>query len=180
MYNIINLIDLLEGRVSTASETIVGEHTIGGRRILIQRSTWKYDPGLSYDILDANTHQYLTVEESFDAYPTAEQIQDVLDRAHAAAYVEFSDTSRDGERDARGAADFASSNRTRIASADHTVGADHGPEACAGTETCTECEQPVSSTAPMFSAEHAESCSLNPANLVSDGYGGDPYEHDRP
>lgn len=64
--------------MNKASEAIVGEHTIAGRPILIQRITWKNSPGLSYDILDANTHECLTDDESFDNYPTDEQIQAVL------------------------------------------------------------------------------------------------------
>ncbi|REF00558.1 hypothetical protein [Thermomonospora umbrina] len=72
--------------MNKASETIVGAHTIAGRPILIQRTTWKNGPGLSYDILDADTHECLT-GESFDDYPTDEQIQAVLrqERANRAA-----------------------------------------------------------------------------------------------
>jgi hypothetical protein len=65
---------IMSSAVST--EKIVGTHTIHGVTVKIQRITWNNDPGLSYDVLDA-AGEYLT-DESFDDYPTEEQITDVL------------------------------------------------------------------------------------------------------
>ncbi len=59
------------------SETVAGEHTIEGRRIQMQRTTWRGRDAASYDLLDAGTGESLT-EESFDWYPTETQMAAVL------------------------------------------------------------------------------------------------------
>lgn len=69
-----------------SSEKIVGTHVIHGVTAHVQRITWRDDPGLSFDVLDEN-EEYLT-DESFDDYPTQEQIADVL-RGHAATFCRF-------------------------------------------------------------------------------------------
>ncbi|MFD8565153.1 hypothetical protein ACFV1N_48485 [Streptosporangium canum] len=64
------------GKIS--SEKTVGEHTIDGRPVQVQRIVWA-DGGLSYGLIDANTGTVLTTEESFDTYPSDSQMKAVLD-----------------------------------------------------------------------------------------------------
>ncbi|MFF5265012.1 hypothetical protein ACFY4C_39350 [Actinomadura viridis] len=70
-----------------AHEDIVGGHTIAGRRVLIRCITWKGTSRRSFDVLDAETYEELT-DESFDAYPTDEQIKDVLNADELVALAE--------------------------------------------------------------------------------------------
>ncbi|MEZ0076322.1 hypothetical protein [Planotetraspora sp. GP83] len=60
------------------TERNVGEHTVHGRRVHIIEITWRGKDGRSYDIQDAETGDTLTMQESFDAYPTPEQMADVV------------------------------------------------------------------------------------------------------
>ena len=62
------------------SEVIVGTATVNGRELEIVRLTWSDTPGLSYDVHDEATSNCLT-EESFDDYPTDEQINAVVQHA---------------------------------------------------------------------------------------------------
>ncbi|MFI6884000.1 hypothetical protein [Streptosporangium canum] len=64
------------GKIS--SEKIVGEHTTDGRPVQVQQTVWA-DGGLSYDLIDANTGNSLTTEESFATYPSDNQMKAVLD-----------------------------------------------------------------------------------------------------
>ncbi|MER6520006.1 hypothetical protein ABT246_24520 [Streptomyces sp. NPDC001553] len=66
-----------------ASERIVGEHTVRGRRVDVHRLTWTNHPGLSFEVIDTETGDLLTEDESFDQYPTLPQLEAVID-AHAA------------------------------------------------------------------------------------------------
>lgn len=61
-----------------ASETVVGEHIMDGHCLKIILTTWKDHPGRSYDVLDASTGYVLTEDESFDEYPSNEQLADLL------------------------------------------------------------------------------------------------------
>ncbi len=64
--------------MSATTETVVGEHVVGGRRVNVVRVTWRGQDGASYDLQDAETGECLTEAESFDRYPTAGQIASVL------------------------------------------------------------------------------------------------------
>ncbi|MEW1548361.1 hypothetical protein [Streptomyces tsukubensis] len=66
------------------SEHIVGEHTVRGRRLKVHRLTWTNHPGLSFDVTDAETGDLLTEAESFDDYPTTEQLDALVDDSPAA------------------------------------------------------------------------------------------------
>lgn len=59
------------------SEKLVGEYVIDGRRVEITRLAWRDATGLSYDITDAETGDLLR-DESFDEYPTEEQVREAL------------------------------------------------------------------------------------------------------
>ncbi|MFI7049063.1 hypothetical protein [Streptosporangium sandarakinum] len=63
------------GKIS--SEKIVGEHTVDGRPVQVQQVVWA-DGGLGYDLIDADTGNVLTTEESFSAYPSESQMKAVL------------------------------------------------------------------------------------------------------
>ncbi|MEU9837466.1 hypothetical protein AB0D67_38525 [Streptosporangium sp. NPDC048047] len=63
------------GKIS--STKIVGEHTIDGRPVQVQQTVWA-GGGLSYDLIDADTGNILTMEESFGAYPPESQMRAVL------------------------------------------------------------------------------------------------------
>ncbi|MEV6676238.1 hypothetical protein AB0N09_05125 [Streptomyces erythrochromogenes] len=67
-----------------ASEHIVGEHTVHGRRVEVHRLTWKNHPALSFEVIDAETGDLLTEDESFDQYPTMQQLEAVVDDSRAA------------------------------------------------------------------------------------------------
>ncbi|MFE8940995.1 hypothetical protein ACFYNX_26360 [Streptomyces sp. NPDC007872] len=69
--------------MSNTSEQMVGEHTIHGRRVEVHRLTWKNHPGLSYEVIDAETGALLTMDESFDDYPTEEQLATVVEANNA-------------------------------------------------------------------------------------------------
>lgn len=60
------------------SEEIVGEHSIAGHRIHVQRTTWRGTSGLSYDLVDAGTGNVLTTGESFDGYPTQAEMEEAI------------------------------------------------------------------------------------------------------
>jgi hypothetical protein len=74
------------------SERIVGEHTVGGRRVNVVETTWRGKPGRSYDLVDAETGETLTVDESFDAYPSDAQIADAWEASLAVFAVRTGDT----------------------------------------------------------------------------------------
>lgn len=76
------------------SEQIVGEHTVGGRRVLVQRITWSGTNGLSFDILDGDIREVLSLEESFDDYPSEEQIKNLLDELGETGKTSLSDEGR--------------------------------------------------------------------------------------
>ncbi|MFJ5635010.1 hypothetical protein ACIQF5_20525 [Streptomyces goshikiensis] len=67
-----------------ASEHIVGEHTIHDRPVEVHRLTWKNHPGLSYDVIDTETGDLLTTDESFDTYPTLQQLTTVVEARNTA------------------------------------------------------------------------------------------------
>ncbi|MFE0778921.1 hypothetical protein [Streptomyces sp. NPDC058861] len=67
-----------------ASEQIVGEHPIHGRPVEVHRLTWKKHPGLSYDVIDTETGDLLTPDESFDNYPTLQQLTTVVEARNTA------------------------------------------------------------------------------------------------
>ncbi|MFB7836191.1 hypothetical protein [Streptomyces sp. NPDC056056] len=66
------------------SEHTVGEHTIHGRRVEVHRLTWRNHPGLSYDVIDTETGDLLTPDESFDDYPTEEQLTTIVEARNTA------------------------------------------------------------------------------------------------
>lgn len=59
------------------SERPAGEYVIDGRRVEVTRLAWRDADGLSYDITDAETGDLLR-DESFDEYPTEEQVREAL------------------------------------------------------------------------------------------------------
>ncbi|MFE4304818.1 hypothetical protein ACFRR6_01880 [Streptomyces sp. NPDC056891] len=65
-----------------ASEHTVGEHTIHGRRVEVHRLTWKNHPGLSFEVIDTETGDLLTETESFDHYPTTQQLTTVVEASN--------------------------------------------------------------------------------------------------
>ncbi|WP_327309710.1 hypothetical protein OG730_41545 (plasmid) [Streptomyces sp. NBC_01298] len=81
-----------------ASEHTVGEHTIHGRRVEVHRLTWKDHPGLSFEVIDAETGDLLTETESFDDYPTEEQLTALVEASNTADAQ-----SGDGHEDCFGA-----------------------------------------------------------------------------
>ncbi|MEV4079067.1 hypothetical protein AB0J43_02085 [Nonomuraea fuscirosea] len=54
---------------------------IGGWPVVVQRRLWPVE-GVSYDLLDGDTLDTLTMGESWDAYPTEQQMRIVLDDLH--------------------------------------------------------------------------------------------------
>ncbi|MFF8618832.1 hypothetical protein [Streptomyces sp. NPDC015350] len=66
-----------------ASDHIVGEHTIHGRHVEVHRLTWKNHPGLSFDVIDTETGDLLTMDESFDHYPTMQQLITVIEASNS-------------------------------------------------------------------------------------------------
>lgn len=56
------------------SEKLVGTQTVNGRTLDVFCSTWRDAAGLSYDVYDAATGACLTEAESFDDYPTTDQM----------------------------------------------------------------------------------------------------------
>ncbi|MFE1190137.1 hypothetical protein [[Kitasatospora] papulosa] len=60
------------------SEQHAGEYVIDGRRVDVTRLAWRNAEGLSYDIADAVTGELLR-DESFDEYPTEEQVRDAIE-----------------------------------------------------------------------------------------------------
>ncbi|WP_431921416.1 hypothetical protein [Nonomuraea jabiensis] len=70
--------------MTVTTETIVGEHTVDGVNVLVQRTTWRGQDGASYDVLYASTSSEvrdIENEDAFDHYPTEEEIRALL-RAH--------------------------------------------------------------------------------------------------
>lgn len=61
------------------SETIVGTHQVWGREVQVVHLTWRDAEGSSYDLWDSVTGEVLTVDESFDCYPTDEQMLAVVE-----------------------------------------------------------------------------------------------------
>jgi hypothetical protein len=57
------------------SETVVGEHTVNGRRLEVRRLAWRDASGLSYQVFDIDTGEDLTEQECFDQYPTLDQLE---------------------------------------------------------------------------------------------------------
>ncbi|MFJ2217882.1 hypothetical protein ACIQVO_36295 [Streptomyces sp. NPDC101062] len=60
------------------SEQLAGEYVIDGRRVEVTLLVWRDAEGLSYDITDAVTGALLR-DESFDEYPTEDQVREALD-----------------------------------------------------------------------------------------------------
>ena len=60
------------------SRVIVGEHVINGRDIKIRRTTWHGTAKHNYDVVVPSAETVLTVNESFDSYPTREEMKEVL------------------------------------------------------------------------------------------------------
>lgn len=63
------------------SEKTVGTHVVDGRAVNVVRSTWRDAEGLSYDLVDAKTGEDLTPDESFNTYPTDEQMAIAVEAA---------------------------------------------------------------------------------------------------
>ncbi|OEV13628.1 hypothetical protein AN218_02665 [Streptomyces nanshensis] len=59
----------------------VATREIGGRRLEIMRLTWRDAAGLSYDVTDADSGDDLTPNESFDDFPTDEQLAALVEEA---------------------------------------------------------------------------------------------------
>lgn len=70
---------------SISSEQIVDTRVIWGVTVEIQRITWNNDPGLSFDIIADGE---MLTDESFDEFPTDEQVMSVL-REHADTFCAF-------------------------------------------------------------------------------------------
>ena len=68
------------------SDTIVGKHTVGGRRLEVHRLTWREAPGLSYEVYDADTGADLTEQECFDHYPSHDQLAALVDALPSGRY----------------------------------------------------------------------------------------------
>lgn len=62
------------------SEKIVGTHHLAGRTVSVVRLTWRDAPGLSYDVVDDDTNDVLTTDESFGEYPTDEQMINLIEK----------------------------------------------------------------------------------------------------
>ncbi|MEV7157203.1 hypothetical protein AB0N77_21685 [Streptomyces misionensis] len=73
------------------SEKVVGEYVVDGRRVEVTRLVWRDAAGLSYDITDAETGELLR-DESFDEYPTEEQVREALAEYESAAEDEPGDS----------------------------------------------------------------------------------------
>jgi hypothetical protein len=73
---------------SPTSEMVVGTEIVNGRELEIERTTWRDSAGLSYAVYDKATGNCLTEDESFDDYPTQEQVAAVVKRAEEAGVFE--------------------------------------------------------------------------------------------
>lgn len=71
--------------MNISSEMIVDTRVIHGVTVEIQRITWRNDPGLSFDIIADGE---MVTDESFDEFPSDEQIMDTL-REHASDFCRF-------------------------------------------------------------------------------------------
>lgn len=71
--------------MNISSEQIVDTTVIRGITVEIQRTTWKNDPGVSYDIIADGE---MLTEASFDTPPTGGQILGAL-RKHATTFCRF-------------------------------------------------------------------------------------------
>ncbi|MFE0472637.1 hypothetical protein ACFW2V_13580 [Streptomyces sp. NPDC058947] len=60
------------------SERRVGTLAVDGRVLDVVRLTWRGSPGLSFDVVDSATGDVLTMDESFDEYPTEDQVRELL------------------------------------------------------------------------------------------------------
>jgi hypothetical protein len=70
------------GSVQSVQE--VGRYEVAGRTIVVERTTWTNDPGLSFDLYLVETGdqgEVLTclTDESFDEYPSRERMREYLD-----------------------------------------------------------------------------------------------------
>lgn len=63
------------------SEKIVGTHQVKGREVRVVRLEWRDAEGFSYDLWDSLTGKVLTMDESFDNYPTDEQMLIAVEQA---------------------------------------------------------------------------------------------------
>ncbi|WP_189243058.1 hypothetical protein [Planobispora rosea] len=61
------------------SETIVGEHIINDRRLLVELATWP-DGGRSYHLIDAETKVTLTALSAYDSYPSEQQMTEEVEK----------------------------------------------------------------------------------------------------
>jgi hypothetical protein len=61
------------------SQAIVQRVTLGNRVLDIQRTTWTYTDGLSFDVLDVETGLCLT-PESLDEWPSVQVVADLIDQ----------------------------------------------------------------------------------------------------
>lgn len=69
------------------TEKVIGRHDIGGRPLAVQITTWAGIDGASYDLLDGDTLDLLTENESLDAYPTEKQMRAILDELDESAPI---------------------------------------------------------------------------------------------
>lgn len=63
------------------SEKVVGTHTVNGREIDIVQSVWRDAAGFSFDVVATDNGELLTTKESFDEYPSEEQIRQIVMKA---------------------------------------------------------------------------------------------------
>ncbi|MEU6719845.1 hypothetical protein ABZ897_51040 [Nonomuraea sp. NPDC046802] len=61
------------------TEEIIGGHVVGGWPVAVRITTRPGVDGASYDLIDGDTLDLLTEGESFDAYPTEQQMRVILD-----------------------------------------------------------------------------------------------------
>lgn len=61
------------------SSKIVGGCEVAGRSLAVVRHTWRDATGRSFDVEDTATGEILTMDESFDSYPTSEQLSALVE-----------------------------------------------------------------------------------------------------
>lgn len=59
-------------------ERHAGEHVIDGRTLEVVELTWRDAAGRSYDVMDSASGACLTEDESFDSYPSVNQLRALI------------------------------------------------------------------------------------------------------
>ena len=91
---------------SISSQQFIGTHRVRGYTVKVERITWNNSPGLSFDLYeqDENGDLELLNDESWDEYPTRDQMLEALSEHHGdllCAYPSCSEvwrTTVDGQK----------------------------------------------------------------------------------